>query len=125
MPMLVLVFFLIFLPQFARAGLPDGVREIVSNAFDGRTGRIVRSCAFWANDAAAAVRRREQGMSEEEASRAVGMPDGLKRPTDADIDFYGRRAEVVAQVYQSDDLQQTNPKQIHDVVFSTCQAEAK
>lgn len=110
---------------YVSAAPPEGIQEIVGNAFNGRTGKLIRPCAFWANDASAAGRRREQGIPEDAAAAAVGMPNGLKRPTDTDSDYYSRRTEVVAQVYGAADLQSMTPKQLHDSVFSHCKTVEK
>jgi hypothetical protein len=95
----------------------EGVREIAGQL--GTQGHRMKNCAFWANEAAAAGRSRNGGIKEAEAENAIPFPED---PTDADADLGARRAEVIAQVYENDDLQKMQPAQLHDAVLRYCTA---
>jgi hypothetical protein len=94
---------------------PEGVQEIAGQL--GNPGHRMKNCAFWANEAAAAGRSRNLGIKEDVAENAIPFPDV---PTDADADLHARRTEVVAQVYERDDLQKMQPSQLRDAVFRFC-----
>lgn len=102
----------------ARPEVPEGVQEI-SGQF-GSPGHQLKNCAFWANEAAAAARYRDRGVKEQTAEDAVPLSE---HATEQDADLAGRRREVIAQVYEDDDLQRMSPKNLHDAVFAFCKSD--
>jgi hypothetical protein len=101
----------------ANAEAPEGIQQIATH-LDTYNAQA-KSCAFWANEASAAVMQREKGIKEQDAERAVPFP---RNPTDDDAAFHASRIDVINQVYEDDDLQGMNPKQIHDAVFKFCKS---
>ncbi|MFM0265604.1 hypothetical protein [Paraburkholderia sediminicola] len=101
----------------ASAEAPNGVQEIAGQI--GYKPHQMKTCAYWANEAAAAAHSRDNGVKQHVAEAAV--PLGA-RPTDFDADLAARRTEVIAQVYENDDLQSMSPKALHDAVFGYCRS---
>lgn len=102
----------------AHADVPEAVQEIGMQAAPGPYN--AKTCAYWSNAAATAVRSRDRGIPEQKAENAVPLPG--KHPTDDDTDLHARRVEVIAQVYEAAELQHASPKQLHDAVFKYCQS---
>jgi hypothetical protein len=101
----------------ARAEAPIGVQEIAGQI--GYKSHQMKTCAYWADQAAAAAHARDKGVTQRVAEDAV--PLGTQ-PTDYDADLAARRTEVIAQVFQDDDLQRMSPKALHDAVFACCRS---
>ncbi|WP_157792852.1 hypothetical protein [Bordetella genomosp. 8] len=95
---------------------PDGIQRIGIHVI-GTNGRPLKTCAFWANEAAAATKKRDAGVPQRDAEDAVPFPS---MPTDIDAELHSGRVGVVAEVYEGDDLQTMSPKQVHDAVFAIC-----
>jgi hypothetical protein len=107
----------VFAVGVVRAEATNGVQEIAGQI--GYKPHQMKTCAFWANEAAAATRSRDRGVKEQAAEDAVPIGE---RPTADEADLAARRTEVIAQVYEDDDLQRMSPKALHDAVFVYCRS---
>lgn len=107
----------VFVTDAVHAEATIGVQEIAGQI--GYKPHQMKTCAFWANEAAAATRSRDRGVKEQAAEDAVPIGE---QPTQDEADLAARRTEVIAQVYEGDDLQRMSPKALHDAVFAYCRS---